>query len=56
MCRCYVRFLNDETRFSLHWGAHNPTCPVYRVSLDPVDRANDEEFRRQAEIPAPAVR
>ena len=44
-CDCYVRLLSAETRFSLHYGAHSPTCPRYRVSLDPVDRENDEEFR-----------
>ncbi len=49
MCDCYVRFLNEETRFSLHLGAHNPTCPAYRVSHDPVDRAHDEEFRARVE-------
>ena len=46
-CDCYVRLLSEETRFSLHYGAHSPTCPRYRVSLDPVDRANDEEFREK---------
>jgi hypothetical protein len=56
MCNCYVRFLSEEIRFGLHFGAHNPTCPAYRVSLDPVDRANDDEFRAHTEIPAPATR
>ena len=44
-CDCYVRLLSAEARFSLHYGAHSSTCPRYRVSLDSVDRANDEEFR-----------
>ena len=48
-CDCYVRHLDHETRFGLHYGAHNLACPAYRRSLDPVDRANDAEFREHAE-------
>ena len=48
-CDCYVRNLSEEVRFGLHYGAHSSTCPRYRVSLDPVDRANDEEFRDTGE-------
>ena len=48
-CKCYVRFLTEVTRYGLHYGAHNPSCPQYRVSLDPVDRANDEDFRATTE-------
>ena len=44
-CNCYVRYLDDEARFCLHYGAHETNCPVYRPSLDPVDRAHDEDFR-----------
>jgi hypothetical protein len=55
MCNCYVAYLPEETQFALHWGAHNPECSKYRVSLDPVDRANDDEFRATYEIPAPAI-
>ena len=54
-CNCYVRYLDAETRFGLHYGAHNPSCPEYRVSLDPVDRLNDEEFRAEVEIQAPSL-
>lgn len=50
MCNCYVRYLPEVVRFGLHYGAHNPTCPKYRVSGDPVDRAKDEEFRAVAEM------
>ena len=50
-CKCYVRFLDEVTRFGLHYGAHNPSCPQYRESLDPVDRANDDDYRRETEIP-----
>ena len=52
-CDCYVRFLDKVTRYGLHYGAHNIDCPQYRVSLDPVDRANDEAFRRETEVPRP---
>lgn len=51
-CNCYVRYLSPEIRFGLHHGAHNPKCPRYRVSLDPVDRANDDDFRREVEYSA----
>ena len=50
MCNCYVRYLPEVIRFGLHYGAHNPTCPKYRVSRDQVDRANDEAFRAVAEM------
>ena len=50
-CKCYVRFIKDEEiLFYLRLGSHNPSCSVYRTSLDPVDRAADDEFRAQAEI------
>ena len=49
-CRCYVRRLTEEARFSLRYGAHALTCPVYRPSLDPVDRRADEELRREADL------
>ncbi len=45
-CKCYVRHLDAETQYVLHWGAHNPACPVYHRSLDPVDHLHDEDFRR----------
>ena len=54
-CRCYVQFLRPEARMVLHWGAHSLRCPVYRPSLDPVDRAHDEEFRYLAELAPPEV-
>ena len=44
-CNCYVKALSAETRFSLRYGAHNKACPVYRRSLDPVDREEDASFR-----------
>ena len=45
-CDCYVQQLDEETRFSLHLGAHNLKCPVYVESRDPVDFANDEDIRK----------
>ena len=44
-CTCYVADLDAETQFGLRWGAHGLECPRYRRSLDPVDDANDQEFR-----------
>ncbi len=44
-CNCYVMYLDAVTRYGLHNGAHNPKCNWYSPSRDPVDRANDDEFR-----------
>ena len=44
-CRCYAAALDPVTRFGLRRGAHDPACPVYRPSLDPVDAAQDQETR-----------
>lgn len=48
-CTCYVRFLSDHARFCLHHGAHNPTCPKYHPSLDPIDRQDEVEYRAEVE-------
>jgi len=48
-CTCYVRHLDARTRYVLHNGAHNPTCPWYRESGDIVDRKYDELFRAEHE-------
>ena len=57
MCNCYVRYLQEEVRFGLHFGAHNPKCPVYQESLDPVDRLNDVIFRSETEgLPIRVIR
>ena len=40
-CNCYVSRLSELDRFALRRGAHEPSCPVYRESLDPVDRVRD---------------
>ena len=44
-CDCYVSTLPPVERFSIRYGAHSLTCPAYRPSRDPVDRANDEALR-----------
>jgi hypothetical protein len=44
-CTCYVAELDAETQFGLRWGAHALECPRYRRSLDPVDDANDQDYR-----------
>ncbi len=47
-CTCYVCHLDDEARFTLRLGAHDPACPVYSPSLDRVDAIADAEYRQQA--------
>lgn len=54
-CNCYVRYLRPEIQFATRWGAHNPSCPEYRPSGDPVDRLHDEAFRAKVELRAPEV-
>ncbi len=44
-CTCYVLGLPASQRFTVRWGSHAKTCPVYLPSADPVDRASDEAFR-----------
>ena len=48
-CTCWVASEPIENAFYVRHGAHNPQCPLYRESLDPVDRANDDELRRRIE-------
>ncbi len=48
-CSCWVKDEPEEVRFALHYGAHSLSCPQFRESLDPVDRANDEELRERKE-------
>jgi hypothetical protein len=47
-CNCYVKDLPAAERFGIRYGAHQTDCPVYRESLDPVDRKHDEAIRQQA--------
>ena len=44
-CTCYVASLDAESRFGLRWGAHGLACPRYRRSLDPIDDAQDQDYR-----------
>ncbi len=46
-CNCWVQDLLPEEGFGLRWGAHGASCPLYRTSVDPVDRAADFERRDQ---------
>lgn len=54
-CSCYVERLPDEVLFGARRGIHNPTCCVYRESMDPVDQLEDDDFRRMEEITAPSI-
>ena len=45
-CNCYVNDLPAAERFGIRYGAHQTDCPVYRESLDPVDRKHDEGIRQ----------
>jgi hypothetical protein len=42
-CNCYVKELDDEAQFTLRYGAHEVSCPVYHESADPVDKMHDKE-------------
>ena len=44
-CTCYVQTLDPAAKFGTRWGAHNPTCPVYRESGDYLDKIRDGEHR-----------
>jgi len=45
-CTCWVRTLPPEEAFAIRYSAHSVTCPVYRPSADPVDRAQDDALWR----------
>ena len=51
VCNCWVAHpgISEETRFGLRWGAHSKSCPTFRESLDPVDRAYDNDLRRHGD-------
>ena len=44
-CACYVATLEPIHQFTLRYGAHDTSCPVYRMSRDPVDNMKDEMAR-----------
>ncbi len=54
-CMCYVATLPARDRFAIRRGAHSALCPVYRPSLDPVDRANDDRLAERLELAASAA-
>lgn len=45
MCNCWVKRLTAEQSFGVRNGAHNPACPIFRPSMDPVDAVKDAEIR-----------
>lgn len=55
-CVCYVSELPAPSRVAAHYGEHNPSCPVYRPSLDPVDRKRDARLRELREPTIQAIR
>jgi len=48
-CTCYVLGLPAADQFAIRWGAHNPACPVFAPSRDPVDNLADAELRYKYE-------
>lgn len=40
-CNCYMLNAPDSVVWCARWGQHDKRCPVYRESLDPVDREKD---------------
>jgi hypothetical protein len=50
-CLCWVRHQTVEARFGIRYGAHATNCPLYRPSLDPVDRLHDSELRQRFDNP-----
>lgn len=48
-CDCWVSGHPAETTYSIRRGAHNPECPVFRPSLDPVDAYHDAGLRMKEE-------
>ena len=49
LCSCWVKDRPDEERFSLRYGAHNPGCPMFRPSYDPLANLRDAQLRMQHE-------
>ena len=48
-CNCWAKECSMQELFGLRFGAHSKDCPAYQESLDPVDKANDEERRELGE-------
>ena len=49
-CNCYVRLLGRGALSTLRYGAHDPSCAVYRESLDPEDKRQDQATLRQYQL------
>lgn len=54
-CSCYVLRLPQDVQMSLHYGAHERHCHVYRPSTDPVDAMHDQDIRRRYTQPTPNI-
>ena len=50
MCTCWVKDRPDEERVGIRYGAHNPDCPQFRPSRDPVDAVADAQLRMRHEV------
>lgn len=48
-CNCWVRRMSAEDQFGIRYGAHNPECPVFKPTLDPVKAVADAELRMEQE-------
>jgi len=48
-CNCWVKQRPAEEQFGLRWGAHSLSCPMHRMSKDPVDREKDQANREYGE-------
>ena len=49
-CSCWVNSLSLVEQFGIRYGAHNPACPMFKASRDPVKNIEDAELRYQYEI------
>jgi len=44
-CSCWVKRESPQFRYIIRWGAHNPSCKVFRPTRDPVDAVYDAKMR-----------
>lgn len=42
-CNCYMLNAPEQVRWAARMGQHATDCPLYRESLDPVDRMKDRD-------------
>ncbi len=49
-CTCWVRKVSEEERFGIRYGAHNPECPTFKPTLDPVKAMADARQRMWEEV------